>query len=165
MGWEGANVIFDSWVHPLMMGLEEHLIGMFRHDFEFVDGHRSHLGDGAPAAAPVASSATAPADLAAGPATVQTGPGGAGSAATATLVAEPAVATAQATVPENGMAAADPSPQGEPHWSADGEAELAKIPFFVRGKVRRNTELFARERGIALIDAETLYDAKAHFSR
>ena len=32
MGWEGANVIFDSWVHPLMMGLEEHLIGMFRHD-------------------------------------------------------------------------------------------------------------------------------------
>jgi light-independent protochlorophyllide reductase subunit B len=167
MGWEGANVIFDSWVHPLMMGLEEHLIGMFRHDFEFVDGHRSHLGDGAPAAVPgAAPAATAPADLAAGPATVQTGPGGgAASAATATLVAEPAVATAQATVPENGMAAADPSPQGEPHWSADGEAELAKIPFFVRGKVRRNTELFARERGIALIDAETLYDAKAHFSR
>ena len=27
-----------------MMGLEEHLIGMFRHDFEFVDGHQSHLG-------------------------------------------------------------------------------------------------------------------------
>ncbi|MCP4455641.1 MAG: ferredoxin:protochlorophyllide reductase (ATP-dependent) subunit B, partial [Planctomycetes bacterium] len=40
MGLEGANVIFDSWVHPLMMGLEEHLIGMFRHDFEFVDGHQ-----------------------------------------------------------------------------------------------------------------------------
>jgi light-independent protochlorophyllide reductase subunit B len=44
MGWEGANVIFDDWVHPLMMGLEEHLIGMFKHDFEFVDGHQSHLG-------------------------------------------------------------------------------------------------------------------------
>ena len=54
---------------------------------------------------------------------------------------------------------------GEPVWTADGEAELHKIPFFVRGKVRRNTELFARERGIARIDAETLYDAKAHFSR
>ncbi|MFY7961502.1 MAG: ferredoxin:protochlorophyllide reductase (ATP-dependent) subunit B, partial [Elsteraceae bacterium] len=25
MGFEGASVIFDSWVHPLMMGLEEHL--------------------------------------------------------------------------------------------------------------------------------------------
>jgi light-independent protochlorophyllide reductase subunit B len=42
---------------------------------------------------------------------------------------------------------------------------LHKIPFFVRGKVRRNTETFARERGVARIDAETLYDAKAHFSR
>jgi light-independent protochlorophyllide reductase subunit B len=170
MGWEGANVIFDSWVHPLMMGLEEHLIGMFRHDFEFVDGHRSHLGDGAPAAAPQAATplappAAAPADPAAGPVTVQPGSGGARSAATATLLAEPALATAQETVPHNGLAAAGPSPQGEPHWSADGEAELAKIPFFVRGKVRRNTETFARERGMARIDAETLYDAKAHYSR
>jgi light-independent protochlorophyllide reductase subunit B len=33
MGYEGANVIFDSWVHPLMMGLEEHLLQMFRGDF------------------------------------------------------------------------------------------------------------------------------------
>jgi light-independent protochlorophyllide reductase subunit B len=52
MGWEGANVIFDTWVHPLMMGLEEHLIGMFREDFEFVDGHMSHHGKSAPAPAP-----------------------------------------------------------------------------------------------------------------
>ena len=44
MGWEGANVIFDDWVHPLMMGLEEHLIDMFKHDFEIVDVHQSHLG-------------------------------------------------------------------------------------------------------------------------
>jgi light-independent protochlorophyllide reductase subunit B len=43
--------------------------------------------------------------------------------------------------------------------------ELRKIPFFVRGKARRNTERFAEERGIALITLETLYDAKAHFSR
>jgi light-independent protochlorophyllide reductase subunit B len=107
------------------MGLEEHLIGMFRHDFEFVDGHRSHLGDGAPSVTPAADPVHE--------------------------AAVAAVATATAT--------------GEPHWSPDGEAELDKIPFFVRGKVRRNTELFARERGIALIDAETLYDAKAHFSR
>jgi light-independent protochlorophyllide reductase subunit B len=156
MGWEGANVIFDSWVHPLMMGLEEHLIGMFRHDFEFVDGHRSHLGDGAPAAAPQPPSAATPADPAAGPATVQTGPGGAASAATATLVAEPVVET----VAEVGVAAAR-----VPIWTPDGEAELHKIPFFVRGKVRRNTEAFATERGVARIDAETLYDAKAHYSR
>jgi light-independent protochlorophyllide reductase subunit B len=140
MGWEGANVIFDTWVHPLMMGLEEHLIGMFRHDFEFVDGHRSHLGDGAPSVSPAADPVH-----------------GAGSGATT-----PASATATAVA----EASADPAaPEGEARWSADGEAELHKIPFFVRGKVKRNTETFARERGIALIDAETLYDAKAHFSR
>jgi len=47
MGFEGANVIFDTWVHPLMMGLEEHLLAMFRDDFEFADGAMpSHLGAG-----------------------------------------------------------------------------------------------------------------------
>jgi light-independent protochlorophyllide reductase subunit B len=132
MGWEGANVIFDTWVHPLMMGLEEHLIGMFRHDFEFVDGHRSHLGDGAPSVSPAADPVHA---------------------ATATLEA-----------PSQVPAASDAA-TGAPHWSPDGEAELHKIPFFVRGKVRRNTETFARERGIGQISSETLYDAKAHFSR
>jgi light-independent protochlorophyllide reductase subunit B len=45
MGFEGANVIFDTWVHPLMMGLEEHLLAMFRDDAEFHDGAApSHLG-------------------------------------------------------------------------------------------------------------------------
>ena len=44
MGFEGANVIFDSWVHPLMMGLEEHLLTMFRQDHEFSDeAGSSHL--------------------------------------------------------------------------------------------------------------------------
>jgi light-independent protochlorophyllide reductase subunit B len=52
-----------------------------------------------------------------------------------------------------------------PQWSADGEAELARIPFFVRPKVRRNTECFAKERGIHTITDEVLYEAKAHYSR
>ncbi len=42
MGFEGANVIFDTWVQPLMMGLEEHLLAMFRDDPEFND-NPSHL--------------------------------------------------------------------------------------------------------------------------
>ena len=58
MGFEGANVIFDTWVHPLMMGLEEHLLGMFRDDFEFSDeAGASHLAPSAaaaPAGRPVA---------------------------------------------------------------------------------------------------------------
>ena len=51
MGFEGANVIFDAWIHPLMMGLEEHLLAMFREDSEFKNGAApSHLGVHAPAA-------------------------------------------------------------------------------------------------------------------
>ncbi|MEO0405784.1 MAG: ferredoxin:protochlorophyllide reductase (ATP-dependent) subunit B [Cyanobacteria bacterium P01_A01_bin.135] len=45
-------------------------------------------------------------------------------------------------------------------WSKDGLAELNKIPGFVRGKVKRNTEKFARERGFEEITAEVLYAAK-----
>jgi light-independent protochlorophyllide reductase subunit B len=57
MGFEGANVIFDTWVHPLMMGLEEHLLTMFRGDFEFTDSApASHLGT-------VTAAANAPATL------------------------------------------------------------------------------------------------------
>ncbi|MCU0568913.1 MAG: ferredoxin:protochlorophyllide reductase (ATP-dependent) subunit B [Oculatellaceae cyanobacterium Prado106] len=45
-------------------------------------------------------------------------------------------------------------------WSKDGLTELNKIPGFVRGKVKRNTEKFARDRGIEQITAEVLYAAK-----
>ncbi|MGU3480255.1 ferredoxin:protochlorophyllide reductase (ATP-dependent) subunit B, partial [Methylobacterium sp. D48H] len=50
-------------------------------------------------------------------------------------------------------------------WSPEAEKELKKIPFFVRGKARTNTETFARERHLPPITVETLYDAKAHFGR
>lgn len=134
MGFEGANVIFDSWVHPLMMGLEEHLLAMFREDFEFHDGAAaSHLSQ---------ASAAAPAS----PAAPQAAP-------------EPAAAAAASPAPGLGAANADTA------WAPDAQKELQKIPFFVRGKARRNTERFAVERGVALITVETLYDAKAHFAR
>jgi light-independent protochlorophyllide reductase subunit B len=121
MGFEGANVLFDTWVHPLMMGLEEHLLHMFREDFEFHgDAAASHLGHAQAARAePV-----------------------------------PQAVPAARPAPEQIIAA----------WAPDAERELGKIPFFVRGKARRNTERFARERGMATITVETLYDAKAHFS-
>ena len=54
---------------------------------------------------------------------------------------------------------------GEVIWLADAEKELRRVPFFVRGKARANTEKFAAERGISAITVETLYDAKAHFGR
>ncbi|MCU0927789.1 MAG: ferredoxin:protochlorophyllide reductase (ATP-dependent) subunit B [Burkholderiaceae bacterium] len=136
MGFEGANVLFDTWVHPLMMGLEEHLIGMFRGDFEFhEDAAPSHLGRPAPPRAePPAAAADSPAP------------------ATASADAAPATASI-------------PDAVGVATWTADAERELKKIPFFVRGKAKRNTERFALERGLTTITIDTLYDAKAHFSQ
>jgi light-independent protochlorophyllide reductase subunit B len=146
MGFEGASVLFDTWVHPLMMGLEEHLLHMFRDDFEFhADAAPSHLGhatarDAAPADVPVAAPVPPAAPPMAGDATPP---------ATAPSARMPHVAGAPIVV----------------GWAPDAERELNKIPFFVRGKARRNTEGYARERGVAVITVETLYDAKAHFSR
>jgi light-independent protochlorophyllide reductase subunit B len=50
-------------------------------------------------------------------------------------------------------------------WLPEAEQALKKIPIFVRGKARRNTEVFARERGVASISLQTLYDARAHYAR
>jgi light-independent protochlorophyllide reductase subunit B len=52
------------------------------------------------------------------------------------------------------------SAESDLEWTPDGQAELNKIPGFVRGKVKRNTEKFARDRGFAEINAEVLYAAK-----
>ena len=140
MGFEGANVLFDTWVHPLMMGLEEHLIGMFRGDMEFhEDAAPSHLGGHVSRLAHAAS----------------------------TLTPKVAKAAGEVTTP----AASPPNTKENPHaaipaeWTPDAEKELRKIPFFVRGKARRNTELYAQIHSVPIVTIETLYDAKAHFSR
>ena len=111
MGFEGANVLFDTWVHPLMMGLEEHLLRMFRDDFEFHDGAApSHLRSRDSARRPRARRSRR------------------------------AAAAAAAVEPRRCR-----RPQLE---RATPSSELQKIPFFVRGKARRNTERFAAERGV-----------------
>ena len=117
MGFEGANVLFDTLVHPLTMGLEEHLLQMFRDDFEFNDAAgASHLGGHGAAETPAAD------------------------------IAVPVAA--------NDIA-----------WTPEATKELQKIPFFVRGKARRNTESYAAQQGLTAIQIETLYDAKSHFAR
>jgi len=116
MGFEGANVLFDTLVHPLTMGLEEHLLGMFRDDFEFNDqAGPSHLGH-SPKKIPLEEESEA-------------------------------------------------IPSCHVGWTSEAEKELRKIPFFVRGKARRNTETFALDRNITEITRETLYEAKSFFSR
>jgi len=125
VGLEGANVIFDTWVHPLVMGLEEHLLHMFRDDFEFNDeAGPSHHG---------------------------------------------------AHTPENKRKLLDSEIEFNQDsdvkienvktiWLSDAEKELKKVPFFVRGKARRNTENYAASKGLSEISIETLYEAKAHYA-
>lgn len=115
-------MIFDTWVHPLVMGLEEHLLTMFREDFEFHDA---------------------------------AGPSHHGAKATPL---DPETPTPVAQVPVV-------LPSGAVHWLPEAERELKKIPFFVRGKAKRNTELYATDKGVAAISVETLYEAKAHYAR
>lgn len=45
-------------------------------------------------------------------------------------------------------------------WSTDSLAELNRIPGFVRNKVKRNTEKYAREKNISVINIEVMYAAK-----
>jgi len=165
MGLEGANVIFDTWVHPLMMGLEEHLLAMFKGDAEFHDGAApSHLPRSGGAAAGMAAPPAA-VPLPAAPATVAVAarPDDPPAHSLADALAEALAAGGPAA-----SLAAAPAAEAAPieaRWEAEADRELRKIPFFVRGKARRNTERFALERGLATITLETLYDAKAHFSR
>lgn len=128
MGIEGANVIFDTWVHPLVMGLEEHLLHMFRDDFEFHDdAGASHHGGKA--------------------------------------VARNVDDDAKTEAPTLVGAQDEKNGSFEIVWLPAAEKELKKIPFFVRGKARRNTENFATDRGVAEISVDTLYEAKAHYAR
>ena len=128
VGWEGANVIFDTWVHPLVMGLEEHLLHMFREDFEFNDeagpSHHGHLSS------------------------------------TSGFMKEHNGTVVQT----NKLKPTVLSNNDRSIWLSDAEKELKKIPFFVRGKARRNTEIYAASKGLNEISVETLYEAKAHYA-
>ena len=46
------------------------------------------------------------------------------------------------------------------NWSTGAVAELNKIPGFVRNRVKRNTEKFAREQGLVEITIDVMYAAK-----
>jgi light-independent protochlorophyllide reductase subunit B len=127
---------------------------MFREDFEFGDGATpSHLHSVAPAK---------PESVVA---TMMPAPQGAG---ITPVVSEPAPAPVQlptATTVAEAPGAPVVAASSVPTWSPDGEKELSKIPFFVRGKARRNTEKYAAAQGIEIITTETLYEAKAYYGR
>nr|YP_009116199.1 ChlB [Orthotrichum rogeri]AJD22513.1 ChlB [Orthotrichum rogeri] len=49
-------------------------------------------------------------------------------------------------------------------WNHESQLELNKIPGFVRGKIKRNTEKFARQNNITNITVEIMYAAKEALS-
>jgi light-independent protochlorophyllide reductase subunit B len=49
-------------------------------------------------------------------------------------------------------------------WNYESQLELNKIPGFVRGKIKRNTEKFARQNNITDITVEIMYAAKEALS-
>ena len=137
MGFEGANVLFDTWVHPLMMGLEEHLLGMFRGDFEFHDGRR------AVAPRPVRASQPAPAE------------------------SPPATEPGRT---RRGRCAAHAGRQRGEHRRDPGLGRrrregTGQDPVLRARQGPPQHRALRAERGVATITVETLYDAKAHFSR
>jgi light-independent protochlorophyllide reductase subunit B len=56
------------------------------------------------------------------------------------------------------------STDNELEWDSESQLELSKIPGFVRGKIKRNTERFARQRGMTQITVEVMYAAKEAFN-
>ena len=45
-------------------------------------------------------------------------------------------------------------------WDSESQLELSRIPGFVRGKIKRNTERFARQSNVTKITVEVMYAAK-----
>ena len=50
-------------------------------------------------------------------------------------------------------------------WTADAEAKLREVPFFVRPAVRRRIEAMAAESGAEAVDLPFYEQARARFGR
>jgi light-independent protochlorophyllide reductase subunit B len=140
MGFEGANVLFDTWVHPLMMGLEEHLIGMFRGDAEFhEDAAPSHLGGSVPRPA------------------------------ARRQPLKPPMARMPAAVSRTGRRRhcrrCRQLGAGGRHLGRRGRKRAQEDSVFRSRQGPPQHRTYARDKGLPVITLETLYDAKAHFSR
>jgi light-independent protochlorophyllide reductase subunit B len=134
LGFDGADIIADRVYTTSKLGLEKHLIDMFGDaGLEYENQEPGTTNHDVANMVPVPPP---PADEDLPTSMEQTAPG-----------------KGEVPAATNGAAAA-------PVWTPDAEAMLKKIPFFVRGKVRRNTENYAREQGYATITADVLREAK-----
>ncbi len=169
LGFDGVNTLADRIYHTAKLGLEKHLIEMFGDA-----GLRTYEQEGRSDATTVAPAFDAVVS------TPQ--PPSRGGGERHSEVREPALAGVGASVGAGvGVNAAEqmniavpevrrekaPEPavsDGVVVWTDDAQALMGKIPKFVRGRVTRNTEKYARERGYTEITAAVLNEARAALS-
>lgn len=173
LGFGGADTIADRVYTTTKLGLEKHLIDLFGDaglDYEEEGKEPSATTNGHEPPAvqqPVAepgqrTDGVSVAPSVAAPSEKQRFWRG---------VLRPITQIVQVALPDDAPTAVAPSPAPVPHqqpatnggalvWSPDGEAMLKKIPAFVRGKVRKNTEKYAQEKGYTTITADVLREAK-----
>ncbi|MCB0065019.1 MAG: ferredoxin:protochlorophyllide reductase (ATP-dependent) subunit B [Caldilineaceae bacterium] len=136
LGFDGADYIADEVYTTATLGLEKHLIDMFG------DAGLEYETAATPTAATIGamdSEAEAHETVMQSDATAN--------GATANGVAANGVTTTALTAEQI-------------VWTADAEAMLGKIPFFVRRRVRRNTARYAAEQGHATVTVDVLQEAK-----
>ena len=130
-GFAGADVIADRVYVSCKLGLEKHLI-----DF-FGDAGLEYEEEEASATSTSVAETSTP-----------------------TMQAEATFRSSATTVEASSSPAPTISPDGDMVWTDDAEAMLKKVPFFVRKKVRKNTENFARGIGEPIITLEVFRKAK-----
>lgn len=164
LGFDGTNTLADRVYHTAKLGLEKHLIEMFGDA-----GLRTVEQEGRAGMAPVAPAYDAVRSAPTPPAPIPTGIG-----EESAPTREPALVGVGVNVAEQMNVAIPeirreklPEPatgDGSVVWTADAQALMGKIPKFVRGRVTRNTEKYARERGYSEITAAVLNEARAALS-
>jgi light-independent protochlorophyllide reductase subunit B len=186
LGFAGADVLADRVYTSTKLGMEKHLIDMFgdaglEYDEEPAAANGQVMGGTPP---PATSDAAMPEQVVS-----HAGNGGMASQPASTpqsmqqrvirgllrpitwLVRVPMPDTAQApaaaTTPHFVTPAPSPSSTDgsantaeQSLWTPEAAAMLNKIPAFVRGKVRKNTEKFAMDNGYSQITADVLRAAK-----
>ncbi len=151
LGYDGSNFLTDRLYHTLTLGLEKHLIEMFGD--AGLGGKTEELKATATAPTPIAEAKTSHSEAAG---VLQKLPEAApvgqheqlavlgGSAAPYQTAAAPVVLTKPA----------------ELSWTEEATKAMKGIPFFVRPKVQKRVEEYARTRGYSLITLDLVYEVK-----
>ena len=145
LGFDGADYIADKIYTTATLGMEKHLIDMFGDaGLEYAETPQDVPSAIKPASYTTEEPMSTPV---AGEQNVASSNGFSHATTQETTLTLPNSSTAQ-------------SASGKLTWAAPAEAMLQKIPFFVRGRVRKNTEKFATANGHQTITVDVLQAAK-----